>query len=285
MTFWLNGGWREDPAAIHIDDRGLLLGDGVFETILVRNSVPAFLDRHLERLSHGLKGLALNAAPPGGLCDIIGELALRNSAQDEDAILRLTITRGPSGRGLAYPERDASRPTTLMTLTRAGPAHIKERKLTISEGARAGAGVTAQYKTLAYIENIVAHNEAVAAGADDALLLNPAGNVACAATANIFVIAPDGVVATPPVADGVLPGIVRGVLLEIADSAGIVITERSISPDDLNGGMIFLTNSLIGLAPARLGGSRDTRSSEIFKRLDACYQRALGEDLRQVGAA
>ncbi len=284
MTFWFNGDWCDAPAAIRIDDRGFLLGDGVFETILVRNGVPAFLDRHLERLVRGLKLLSINAAPPRDLFAIIGELATRSGAKDGDASLRLTVTRGPGERGLAFPRPDASTPTVLITLTRAGPRQLNERSLFVSEHIRAVSGVAAQCKTPAYLDNVLAQNAAIAAGADDAIMLNPAGNVACAAAANIFVIT-DGVVATPPASDGALPGVVRGVLLAEAAAAGAVIEERSISQEVLRSGAIFLTSSLIGLAPARLDGSTDTGANELFIRLDACYQRALAEDLRQAGVA
>ncbi len=285
MTFWLNGEWRDDPVAIRIDDRGFLLGDGVFETILVRNGVPAFLDRHLERLARGLGRLALSAAPPEDLRAVIAELAARNGAEKEDASLRLTISRGPGERGLAYPKDDASNPTVLMTLTRMGAVRAQERRLIVSDHVRAVGGVAAACKTPAYLDNILALNEAVAAGADDAVMLNAAGHVACATTANVFVIAADGAVATPPVADGALPGVVRGVLLDHAGSVGVPIDARSLSVDELRGGAIFLTNSLIGLAPARLDGGRDATVNEIFNRLDACYQSALSEDLLRGAAA
>ncbi len=285
MTFWLNGEWRDDPVAIRIDDRGLLLGDGVFETMLVRNGVPAFLDRHLERLAGGLTRFSLDAPIPDNLRDIIRELAAKNAAADVDATLRLTVTRGPGERGLAYPPGAASRPTMLMTLARPGAKDQAERTLIVSKCAQAVPGAAAAFKTPAYLENIVAHNEALSAGCDDAVMLNPAGHVACATTSNIFVIGDDGSVATPPVADGALPGIVRGVLLDNAGAAGIAIEVRSITPDDLRRGAVFQTNSVIGLAPARLDGARNAASNEMFSRLDACYQDALAEDLRRAGAA
>ena len=280
MTFWLNGEWREDAAAIRIDDRGFLLGDGVFETILLRSGAPAFLDRHLARLSRGLNALGIDAQAPTDLRRVIRELTVRNGVNEGDAALRLTVTRGAGPRGLATPPDDESSATILITCAPAKTKKAELRSLVISDRLRA-AGVVAECKTLGYLENLLAMNDAIAAGADDALMLNAAGGVACASAANLFAIAPDDVVATPALVEGALAGVVRGVLIDAAKAVGIVIREKSIAPADLAGCALFLTNSLIGLAPAHLCGTADARTNEIFKRLDACYQDALNDDLRQ----
>lgn len=284
MTFWLNGEWRDDAAAIRIDDRGFLLGDGVFETMLLRNGAPAFLGRHIERLTHGLKTLGIDAQALEGLREIIGELAIRNSADKGDASLRLTVTRGPGPRGLAPPSRSEPNATVLMTCA---PARAKKqgmRALVVSSRLRAAAGVHAQCKTLGYLENVLAMNDAMAAGADDALMLNAGGRIACASAANLFAIAPDGVVMTPALSEGALSGIVRSVLIDAAAKVGVTMAERAMAPADLNGCALFLTNSLIGLAPARLPETADTGTNEIFKRLNACYQDALEEDLQRAAS-
>jgi len=283
MTFWLNGEWREDAAAIRIDDRGLLLGDGVFETILVRNGVPAFLGRHLHRLQRGLQLLSIDAAIPGDLNHIILRLAERNDALKCDAVLRLTVSRGAGERGLGYPEN--AQPTILMTLSPVKSVPATTRRLVLSNRIRMVTELTRVCKTPAYLENILAYNDAHAAGADDALMLTAEGKVACATTANIFVINDDGVVLTPPASDGALPGVVRGVLLEKTPAAGVTLQESSLSIEDIGRGAVFLTNSLIGLAPAAYQGSLETSGHEIFKRLVSCYQEALAEDLRQAGEA
>ena len=282
MTFWLNGEWREDAAAIRIDDRGFLLADGVFETTLLRNGAPAFLDRHLDRLTQGLDMLGIKAQAPDGLREIIRELTKCNGVDKGDASLRLTITRGSGPRGLAPPPSSATSATILMTCAPAPAKTPSLRTLVVSDRVRPMTGAAAQCKTLGYLENLLAMNDALAAGADDALMVNATGRLACASAANLFAISPDGVVMTPPLREGALGGIVRGVLLEAAASHGVTIAEQPIAPSDLEGCGLFLTNSLIGLAPARLPGTADIEANEIFKRLDACYQDALEDDLRRV---
>ncbi len=282
MTFWLNGEWRDDATAIRIDDRGLLLGDGAFETMLVRNGVPAFMDRHLLRLQGALDLLSIDASPPKEMLTIIRELAGKNSVDDCNAVLRLTVTRGAGVRGLGA--AGPASPTMLMTLTKSSLAPA-ERRLIISKYRRTAAGPAATFKAPAYIDNILAFNDAVAAGAEDAVMLNTAGAVACATTANIFVIGEDRIVSTPPVSEGALPGVVRGVLLERAGAAGITLVEKSLSPDDLQSGAVFLTNSLIGLCPARIGAATTSSRNEIFKCLVTCYETALAYDLQRAGEA
>lgn len=283
MTFWLNGEWREDAVAIRIDDRGLLLGDGVFETILVRSGIPAFWNRHLHRIKRGLKLLSIDATVPENIYEVVRILAGRNDALEGDSVLRLTVTRGAGERGLGFPRN--SQPTILMTLQPMKDISTGMRRLILSDRVRSTSGLASICKTPAYLENILAYNDARAAGADDALMLNADGRVAGATTANIFIIGGDGVVSTPPVSDGALPGVVRSVLVDEAPSTGVALQECSLSMGDIGRGAVLLTNSLIGLAPARYQGSLETEGHEIFKRLVSCYQDALAEDLRQAGEA
>ncbi len=281
MTFWFNGEWRNDPEAISIDDRGLLLGDGVFETILLRNGIPAFLNRHMARLSRGLQLLGIDARIPDSLQDIIMELAGRNGADKGAASLRLTVTRGRGPRGLAPPKGKAAQATIIMTCAPLATSPESPRKLIVSERVRPSKGVSAQCKIPSYVENILAMNDAIEAGADDALMLSAQGHIACASAANVFLISSEGVMATPALADGALAGVVRSVLFEVATAHGVEIVERSIKPEELHGGAVFLTNSLIGLAPATLSGSADAASNELFNRLNTWYQDALERDLQQ----
>lgn len=283
MTYWLNGEWRDDPHALRIDDRGFLLGDGVFETILVRGGVPAFLDAHLVRLKEALRLVSISAEPPADIAAIIRELAERNSAQKGDASLRLTITRGSGPRGVTPPEEIT--PTVLMTLAPAKPQNTDPRKLMISQYRRPESSVSARCKALGYLDNVLAAREAAMAGADDALMLNGAGRLACASAANIFLIASDGNIATPPVAEGALPGIVRGVLLREGAKAGLTFEERPLAPESLHDCELVLTNSLAGVVRARLTDSAETPPSAILTRLQSCYEAALGDDLQRRASA
>lgn len=284
MTYWLNGEFREGAHAIDIADRGFLLGDGVFETLLVRDGAAAFLDDHLERLQDGLSALQISTDPPKDLEKIISTL-IEKSKIDGDASLRLSISRGPSGRGLAFPNVKESQPTILLT-ARAAPEAPAETvaplSIMISKYRRSEHSISSQCKTLNYLDNILARNEAVNAGADEAVMLNGQGRVACASAANIFAIDGRGAVLTPLVDEGALPGIVRGVLLRDCEQIGVEMREASLDVELLQRSHVLLTNSLIGVRPAVMLGVTDawpTAPLEILQRLQSWYEVSLRDSL------
>jgi branched-subunit amino acid aminotransferase/4-amino-4-deoxychorismate lyase len=141
-----------------------------------------------------------------------------------------------------------------------------------------------RHKTTNYLDNILARNEAEAAGADEAIMMNGHGRVACATSANIFVIKESGDVLTPPCEEGALDGIVRGLVLGCAAETGVNISEAPLDPEFLHEGAPFLTNSLIGLRLALLksGSHKPTpRQMEIFNQLWAWYQDCLYRSLTE----
>ncbi|MEO1244012.1 MAG: aminotransferase class IV [Pseudomonadota bacterium] len=284
MTYWLNGEFRQGAHAIDIADRGFLLGDGVFETVLVRNGTAAFLDDHLARLQKGLSALHISAGAPADLEEIISILIKKNGI-DGDASLRLTISRGPSGRGLAFPDAKEGRPTLLVTV-RAAPEPLPEAvsplSLMASQHRRFEHSVTTQHKTLNYLDNILARNEALGAGADEAVMLNSKDRVACASSANIFVIDDQGAVQTPSVEEGALPGIVRGVLLRALGRIDVEMREAPLDVQALHGGHVFLTNSLIGVRPAAMLGATGVWPAaplKILQRLQSWYEASFLDSL------
>jgi branched-subunit amino acid aminotransferase/4-amino-4-deoxychorismate lyase len=286
MTFWLNGEYREETAAIDIADRGFLLGDGVFETILLRDGRPAFLSEHLNRMRLGAAALAIETEiDEGVIAAALRELARRNGAAKGTASARLTLTRGPGPRGLV-PVKSAAPATFLITVNSyAAPAGEAPAKLIVSRYRRSEMSLAARHKTLNYLDNVMARGEAAAAGADDAVMLNGAGRVACASAANIFLIR-DGAVATPPLDEGAMPGIVRAVLLGRAKTAGIAIAEAPVEAQALRDSALFLTNSLIGLRAASVGGGRepDNAAQRILQALKSCYADAMSSDLAKRAA-
>ena len=244
MTAWLNGRFLDEDHAISIRDRGFLLGDGAFETVLVENGAPLFWPAHEARLRAGLDVLGI--APPAGfdrVPEVVAALARREGLSSARAALRATVSRGVGPRGLA-PDAGAE-PTFLLTLSPAPvPCEQPMRRLMIVEDWPRRADAFAGFKHIGgYGANIAALAAARARGADDALMLNGAGRLACGSAGNVFVIDDDGQIATPPTSEGALPGIVRAVLLARFKT----IEERAISPHELPGARLVLTNSLVGL--------------------------------------
>ncbi len=287
MNFWLNGEFQDNSKAIDIADRGFLLGDGVFETILMVDGQPAFLQAHLERLRSGVTALGIGAdIIDTDVGHIVRELAQRNGTARGMGSARITLTRGPGARGLAYAmgENDS---TMLITASAYAPsAYAAPASLILSQHRRNEYSLTARLKTTNYLDNILARQEAVSAGADEAIMMNLSGRVACASAANIVMVQQQ-TIKTPPVEEGALPGIVRGVLLTHAETIGLEIAEEAINLEELSTSALMLTNSLIGVRSARLleGRGGNAVEQDIIALLKSCYERALKNDLADQKAA
>ena len=252
MTLWLNGALHApDDARIAPADRGFLLGDGVFETVRATAGAARLLDLHLARLRAGAAVLGIplvwnDTAIAGAVAAVLEANHL------ESASVRITLSRGPAPRGV-LPVGEAA-PTLLITAAglppQAGPARVIIARST----RRNEASPLSRIKSLSYLDSIIARREAAAAGADDAILLNTRGRVAEATAANLFVLM-GGIVATPPVEDGALPGIFRARLL-----AGGIAVERSMVPADLLGAEAALLGNSLGV---RLVSALDGRSFDV----------------------
>ena len=282
---WLNGAFTDQTRGVDAADRGFLLGDGVFETILLFDGVPAFLEAHIARLRRTLTALEMRADIDESVGPVMRDLAMRNGLADGAAALRLTVTRGAGPRGLLFPDEADCRPTVLMTVQRFAPPD-RPARLAVSAYARSETSLAARFKTTNYLDNVMARNEASAQGCDEAVMLNGKGRVACASAANIFILNGEGVLETPAEAEGALPGIVRGLLLRRGSDVAKAVRERPLAPADLSRGGVMLTSSLIGVRAARLAGAPEDQSSgAMLTRLQSWYQDMLHDDLRKRASA
>jgi branched-chain amino acid aminotransferase/4-amino-4-deoxychorismate lyase len=240
------------------DDRGLLLGDGLFETIL---SVDGALDRfeeHLDRMVRGCAVLGLSPPAPEKARQA-AERALSDAGLRQGrAAVRLTLTAG-SGRGL-----DRAPDSIPRLLASAAPAPAPKPAVTLATvGVRRNERSPAsRLKTLSYVDNVLARAEARAKGADEALMLNTSGELGCAAAANLFWISGRGLF-TPALDCGVLDGIVRAALIR-AD-LGLEAVEVHAGPEALESAeAVFLTNSLIGVQAVTAVDGRSLAGSEAL---------------------
>jgi branched-chain amino acid aminotransferase len=263
MRVWHNGRLlAAEDAYVAITDRGLLLGDGVFETMAVCHGRVFDLDAHLARLSSGVGvlGFAQTVDIPTLRAGIAHYLA---SEEPSSAVLRLTVTRGTGPRGLAPPE--APHPTIFMTLAPMPAVRETPLLLHIATATRRNEhSPLSRIKALPYLDNLLALSEARAHGADDALMLNSRGTIACASVANVFIIR-DGRLETPPLDDGALPGTMRALVLSLAKQAGLAPVETSLDVSALGAAHhVFLTNSI-----SRLMEARQCNSAPLQRRAGA----------------
>lgn len=235
---WLDGALIAAGAtAIAVDDHGFTIGDGVFETLLVRSGQPCFWDRHMTRLARSLATVGLPAVDPVMLAAAVRSVV--GASGLDDARLRITITSGPGPAGL----RRGPHPTVLVTASPIGPAGGPADVVTVPF-VRNERGPLTGVKVTSYAEAAALQARIDARGADDALLGDTSGRLSEALTANVFV-AIAGRHLTPGTDCGCLAGIVREVLLEAA-----VAVEADIPLDDLDRvEEAFLTSSVVGVRP------------------------------------
>ncbi|MGE3857203.1 MAG: aminotransferase class IV, partial [Dehalococcoidia bacterium] len=242
---WVDGGIvPREEARVSIDDFAVRYGAACFETMLARGGRVFRLDAHLDRLQAGLR--AMGVAPPARdtLVRAVQETLAANGLTE--ASVRLTVT---AGSGHAPDLSRAASPGVIVTADPPPPAPAPPRLRVVAtrvDARRPLAGA----KTAQFLPYLLGRAEARAAGADDALLLNHAGAVVEAATANVFLLR-DGRLETPTLADGPLPGITRAVLIEVAGDLGVPVVERTLSLDDIAlAEALLLTSSVAGVVPA-----------------------------------
>jgi branched-chain amino acid aminotransferase/4-amino-4-deoxychorismate lyase len=231
---------------IAADDRGFTLGDGLFETVLARDGELTLWDVHMARLARGCAVLALPAPDPSACLEAALAALAGAGLGSGRAAVRLTWSAGPGGRGL---DRPATLRPKLTVSAAPAPAAGRAARLHTATVRRNDGSPASGLKTLAYIDNVLARREAAGAGADEALMLNTRGELACAAAANLFWLA-GRTLMTPALECGVLEGAVRGALMERARAAGWSVQAVRAGPEALETAeAAFLTNSLIGVAP------------------------------------
>jgi len=242
----------EEAALVPSGDRGLLLGDGLFESMRAYRGKVFRLAAHLARLRASAAFLRLSVpCADERIGESISELIRLNSCAE--AYVRITLTRGASGHGLRL---DGQGPPTLLIHVRPFAPHPAEQykagaKLIISGVRQSSWNPLARHKTLSYLLYLVARQEATDAGANGAILLNEGGWVAEESVSNVFLVR-GGKLVTPPVHCGLLPGITRGVVLELAAAEKLPFEERPALAGELfEGEELFLTNSLMEILPVR----------------------------------
>ena len=286
MWIYLNDCFvQKEHARISVFDHGFLYGDGVYETLRAYEGRIFLWERHMARLRRSceLIGLDLPMRDEAWI-PIIAELLVRNGLQD--AGLRLTVSRGEGELGID--PKLCSNPTIVVMAKPVVSYTDQQRKqgqvLHLSSVRRnPELAQSPQIKALSFLNNILAKQEAVRGGADDALMLNMDGYLSECTTSNIFFVKHQQLY-TPAVDCGILKGITRDVVIELADKLGVCVEEgRFTMKQLLQADECFITNTGMEIMPvSRIGacqigqGRRGPLTGELRKVFTENLNRHLG---------
>ncbi len=277
MWVYLNKEFVEDDKArVSVFDRGFLFGDGIFETLRVHDARPLFLDRHLKRLQQSCKTIWLTLPQPEPPWEnILRELVYRNTLKH--TMIRITISRGVGGLG---PDPSGCFNPTIVLFPRPVPQLTPDQldagvNLTILNTRRQpSSALPSHMKSLNYLNNVLAKQEATEAHKFDGILLNTDGHLAECTTSNIFFVK-DQQLHTPSLQCGILPGITREIVLELAEAEEIGIKEGTYLPKDLlDADECFLTNSGFGVLPVGMVGNKQFtshKSESVTRTIQKLY--------------
>jgi 4-amino-4-deoxychorismate lyase len=262
------GSWIDGVAGttLPLDDRGLQYGDGLFETILVRDGQPRFLEAHFLRLTLGLArlGISFNAA------DALSDDITRAAAQAPPlAIIKVIVTRGSFVRR-GYAPEDAARARRIVTLwpTVLAPPLASGVALGIAHSRAATSSALAGLKHLNRLENVLAAAEIVE-GEFDVIMVDLAHRVISGSSCNLFIVNA-GRLVTPHVDTAGVAGVMRGIVLREAPRLGIGCELRDLTLEDVTSAdEVFVTNARVGVVPVSRVGEHPIRMTDLGLKLRA----------------
>ena len=282
---WLDGVIvPADQAKVSVFDHGVLYGDGVFEGIRFYQRQAFRLDAHLRRLQDSARAIKLNL--PYTHAEL--EAAIFSVVQafdQDDGYLRLVITRGQGSLGINPVSCERGTAFIIADKLSVLDPRLKNQgvKLIIASTRRLPPdGLDPRVKSLNYLNHVLARIEANEAGADEAILLNAQGHIAEGSADNVFIVR-DETLLTPPVSDGALAGITRGVIMTLSAELGLQCTECSLSAYDLyTADECFLTGTGLELMPVREIDGRGLAAcpGPVFQRLSRAFAETIQTEVK-----
>ena len=241
----------EDEARVSVFDHGLLYGDGVFEGLRSYGGKVFRLDAHLDRLYASARAICLEIPlPQPAVARAVTDTLAANGLVD--GYIRLVVTRGAGSLGLDPNKTRHPQVIVIADTISLYPAEFYDRGLRIVTAATQrtqSAALSPRIKSLNYLNNIMAKLEGLQAGCVEALMLNHKGEVAECTGDNVFVVRGHRLLTPPPDA-GILEGITRGAVMELALAAGIDCRESTLVRHDLyTADECFLTGTAAEVIP------------------------------------
>lgn len=249
---WIDGGLVPlGEARVPVSDRGFLFADSVFETVRTYGRRPFLFGDHLDRLRRSAAALMLSLPWSDEQLTASLHQLLARVPDGEEANVRVIVTRGDGGKGLALPEPQCPRLVMLCRALPVFPDGLRQDGVAVAlpeRSSRKDVAVPAYVKSGSYLGNVLALAEARARGGFEGLLLAADGTLAEATTSNLFVVIADRL--HTPDAEHVLPGITRAVVLHSARQLGLEVSEGPLPIGQLLAAdEVFITSSLKEIVP------------------------------------
>jgi branched-chain amino acid aminotransferase len=280
-TIWIDGEWHDRASAkVSVFDHGLLYGDGVFEGIRVYNGKVFRLQEHLERLYDCAKAVDLVIPIAQDEFGRVIEETVRRSGLQE-AYIRPIVTRGVGDLGID--PRKCPKPTVIVIVDGISiwPPERYELGLSVITAGTPiphREALSPRVKSLNYLCHAMAKLEANNAGADEALMMDSSGHIAEGTGQNLFVLKRN-VLRTPPLSAGILAGVTRAAVIELAVAAGLVVREELLNRFDVyTADEAFLTGTASEIAPIRSYDGRPIGSGKrgpVTRDLMARFKRLV----------
>lgn len=274
MTAWIDGRIVPlDDARVSVLDHGLVVGDGVFETLRIYHGQPFAWTRHLGRLHASANALGLALPGDDELRDAAHAVIAANALVD--GRLRITVTGGiaPPGSGRGHG------PPTAFVLAFPLEPPAASIDVVVVPWTRNERGALAGIKTISYASNVRALAFAADRGAGEAVFANTSGNLCEATGSNVFVVL-DGVLVTPPLSAGCLAGVTRALVLELASEVGIAAEERDVPIGALaRVDEAFLCSTTREVQPVAHVDGVSLASGEISARLQDAFTALIARTL------
>jgi branched-chain amino acid aminotransferase len=280
---FLNGRFLPlNEASVPVSDSGFLYGYGCYETLRGYQGHFFRFDDHLNRLSQTADKLRL-PVDMQALRKVVPETLRRNDF--ENSRVRITITGGEGNLNSA--SQTLQNPTVLVTVTNYEPNSFEKYKkgfqVIFARSTRNSGSLLPGLKTTCFLESLLARRQALSTGADDALLLNENGLLTEASSSNVFIFS-EGILKTPRLGIGLLPGVTRRILLDLAKQNDISAVEADILPEELmNTGEVFLTNSMLEIMPVTgLEGKAvgSAKPGPVTRKLMAAYKELVAQEIK-----
>ena len=284
VQIYINGEFfHRSEARISVFDSGFLVGDGIWEGIRLHDGQFAFLDRHLDRLFSGAAATSIDIGSRASIEAALRETVERNNMRD-DVHVRLMITRGDKKTPSQHPSNVVGGPNVVIIAEhkRADPEVIRTGLNLFTATVRRPPPDTLDQRLNCHskLHEVIALIQAVNAGADEALMLDPTGAVATCNATNFFIVTGGEVWTSTGHYN--LHGITREVILDEADAAGIPTRQQPFSLTDVYAAdEAFATGTFGGLTPVRTvdGRTIGDGSDEMINRLTGLYHRAVASDV------